>query len=219
MKRDVILAIETANAGGSLSLLRKGFEIDFWAGEDKISRAEDLHTNISSLLSKNLLDKSEIKGISICTGPGSFTGVRVGIATSKGLQKALGCECKGVSMLEAMVLKTKDKGTVITGFSSGKTDICWQSFETDGRNDILEKTSPKITRISEFALHLREFAEKTLILPCDLIEKISKTDFNLKEFNLIEFNENPAKYIGLRSEQINSSTEILPIYARDARIS
>jgi tRNA threonylcarbamoyl adenosine modification protein YeaZ len=224
MSREFVLAIETGIAGGSLSILKNGSEIDFWKGLDKISRSEDLLLNISNLLSKNSLSKKEIKKIAVSIGPGSFTGVRVGIAIAKGLQKALKCECKGVSALESMVLKTENSGIVATGFAIGKNEACWQIFETDGTGEIQSIDVPKITLIKDFAANLKNLKANELIFNSDLYEKILEfgKDNIPSNLKLIELVENPSKYVGLRSVQIfptNPTTEILPIYAREARTS
>jgi tRNA threonylcarbamoyl adenosine modification protein YeaZ len=220
MNKEVILAIETGIAGGSLSLLRNGSEIDFWKGVDKISRSEDLLLNISSLLSKNSLDKNEIKKIAVSCGPGSFTGVRVGIATAKGLQSALKCECCGVSLLESMVLKTKNAGQVITAFAVGKNEVCWQSFETDGYKKIQSRDFSKINLIDDFAMYLKKRRNVECIFESALFNKIPEfeSELDFSSIKLTELKENPSKYIGLRSEQIPSTAEILPVYARESRV-
>lgn len=222
MNREVILAIETGIGGGSISLLAEGSEIAFWKGVDKISKSEDLLSNISNLLSKSNVKKSEIKKIAVSRGPGSFTGVRVGIATAKGLQKALKCECSGISVLEAMVLKSKKTGKVITAFALGKNEVCWQTFEVENLHIIRENDFSRISLIDDFVSDLRNLQNYEVILDSDLFNKTFVSE--LSELNeadesiyVTELDENPSKYIGLRSVQITSPEEILPIYAREAR--
>lgn len=223
MNREVVLAIETGIAGGSLSILRNGSEIDFWKGEEKISRSEDLLINISGLLEKNSLYKNDIKKIFVSKGPGSFTGVRVGIATAKGLQKALKCECSGVSVLEAMVLKTKNPGKSVTGFAVGRNQVCWQTFQTDALSEIRNLDFAKISLIKDFAAKIENQSSFEFILNADLLNKITEAAFDIDfaRLKIEEFKENPAKYIGLRGEQIfsgsGSGIEILPEYAGETR--
>lgn len=220
MNRELTLAIETGIAGGSLSLLRNGSEIDFWKGVDKVSRSEDLLLNISNLLAKNNLNKNEIKRIAVSCGPGSYTGVRVGIATAKGLQSALKCECYGVSLLESMVLKTKNAGEVITGFAVGKNDVCWQIFETDGAGNIRNKDLSKINSIDEFVTYLKSRQNVECIFESSLFNKVSEfaSEPDFSEIKLTELTENPAKFIALRTEQIPLTDEIMPVYARETRV-
>jgi tRNA threonylcarbamoyladenosine biosynthesis protein TsaB len=67
----MILAIESAVGGGSISLLRGSTEIAGWIGEGGVSRAEDLLPNISRLLHKAVVDKYDITKLAVSTGPGS----------------------------------------------------------------------------------------------------------------------------------------------------
>ncbi len=57
---------------------------------------------IQRMLADTGRSRTELTGVGVATGPGSFTGVRIGVATAKGLAWALGCELVAVTSLEAM---------------------------------------------------------------------------------------------------------------------
>lgn len=57
-------------------------------------------------------DRSELRGIVVGTGPGAFTGLRVGIATAKGLAHGLGCPLVGVSTADALLRAASSGGPV-----------------------------------------------------------------------------------------------------------
>jgi tRNA threonylcarbamoyl adenosine modification protein YeaZ len=219
MPREVILAIETGISKGSLSILKDGSELDFWIGEKKIPSSEDLLSNIAKLFSKNNIDKLETKRIAVSIGPGSFTGVRVGIATALGLSKALKCECVGISVLEAIA--SQFTGVVVTAFEVGENEVCWQSFERNKPKQIRSLGQPKIDRIHDFSARLKNHPQKALILDRDLYRKFEEGwhSLNAGDFDLLKWIENPAKYVGLRSEEITLTSNLLPLYARDAGIS
>ncbi|HEX9960533.1 MAG TPA: tRNA (adenosine(37)-N6)-threonylcarbamoyltransferase complex dimerization subunit type 1 TsaB, partial [Pyrinomonadaceae bacterium] len=111
-KDRIVLAIETALHPGSVSILEGATEIDFRVGGAEVSRSEDLLPVISDLLEKNRIHRKQIDLIGVSLGPGSFTGVRVGLATAKGLALGIGCECIGVSTLEALAASSEKKGKV-----------------------------------------------------------------------------------------------------------
>jgi len=219
MPREIILAIETGISKGSLSILKEGSELDFWIGEKNIPCSEDLISNIGKLFSKNNIDKFETKRIAVSTGPGSFTGVRVGIATALGLSKALKCECVGISVLEAMA--SQFIGIVITAFGIGENEVCWQIFETSKLKQIRSLDKPKIDRLHDFSARLKNYPQKTLILDRDLYRKFEEGGHSLNagDFELLKSIENPSKYVGLKSEEITLTSNLLPLYARDAGIS
>ena len=101
-KSKIVLAIEAAIRGGSVSLLDGETEILSWHGVTLVSRAEDLLVNISGILEQSGFDKSQIDMIAVSNGPGSFTGIRIGLATALGLKNSLGIPCFGVSLLAAV---------------------------------------------------------------------------------------------------------------------
>src|SRR5258708_18599521 len=101
------LAIESAISGGSISLL-KGREIANWIGSSNVSKAEDLLANIDHLLAANDIALNEIDLITVSAGPGSFTGIRIGIATALGLKAGLGIAMSSESALKAIAFRQPD---------------------------------------------------------------------------------------------------------------
>lgn len=136
MKEDnsLILSIETAIGGGSISLFKGAIELTTLEGEKEISRAEDLLANITEILKMNSLNLKDLDRIAVSVGPGSYTGIRVGIATVLGLKKALNSDCVGVDTLEALALPAAQQATrVISAVPLGRSDVCWRIAE-DGQS-------------------------------------------------------------------------------------
>ena len=77
-------------------------EIDFWLGKKEISKAEDVLENIEELFVKNGLKKSEIGKIAVSTEAGSATGLKIGMATARGLARGLESELSSVSLLPSL---------------------------------------------------------------------------------------------------------------------
>ncbi len=146
---DILLAIESAIAGGSVALMRGSHRIDGIVGASGQSRAEDLLLNIDELLTRNDLDKTSIKKIIVAAGPGSFTGIRIGIATAIGLAAALGIEVKQVSTLAAIAMASGVSGPVLAALPVGRDTICTQTFSVSAENAI-ESTPPDTISIDEF---------------------------------------------------------------------
>lgn len=79
------LAIKTDNPTAELALVRDGKVIDSaaWVGHRRL--AETLHSQIKDLLQNNNLDWSSIEGVLVFRGPGSFTGLRIGISVANAI--------------------------------------------------------------------------------------------------------------------------------------
>ena len=68
----------------------------------KAGHAGRLLPMIDYLLTLNNVDRRDIGLIAVGSGPGSFTGIRIGIATARGLARAIGCPLMGISTLDAL---------------------------------------------------------------------------------------------------------------------
>lgn len=124
----VIVGIESAIAGGSLCLLSDGKEIASWVGEiDQPLRAEIVMIEITKLLRDTSVERSQLTRVAVSSGPGSFTGIRVGLATAMGLTGGLGIKISRASVLEALAAHTSHSGAVAVPV--GRGTAVWQMFE------------------------------------------------------------------------------------------
>lgn len=164
-----LLAIESAIGGGSVALFSGPSRIDGLVGPAGVSRAEDLLPNIELLLCQNNIDKSALSEIAVSVGPGSFTGIRIGIATVLGLAAALGIDLRRYSMLEAIAVSTKIIGTFTVVLPVGRDTVCAQTFErTD--SGLANCDEPHPLTPEEFHSVLQ--AGKTAVVNSSLFEQL-----------------------------------------------
>ena len=113
-----LLAIETTGAFASVALAKaeiensevKSFEIvGHIDGHDRFSHLQNLTPQIEQVLSENALSIGDVSVIATSVGPGSFTGIRIGVSTARALSQALGIPCAAVPSLEAMALRFAGK--------------------------------------------------------------------------------------------------------------
>jgi tRNA threonylcarbamoyladenosine biosynthesis protein TsaB len=127
------LAIETSTQKGSLSLLKDGAEVDFWAGSETPTISSALLPQISALLAKNNVSLNNLDMIAVSAGPGSFTGTRIGLSTVRALQTALNIPGVGVSLLEALAWSVKDASQRVAALiPAGRTEVYYQEFGFEG---------------------------------------------------------------------------------------
>ncbi len=100
----LILAVDTTNESGSLALLRAGEVIEEMPLHAPKGFAQVLYGDLAELLARHELKPRDIDCFAAATGPGSFTGVRVGLACVKGLAEAVGRPAVGISNLRAIAL-------------------------------------------------------------------------------------------------------------------
>ena len=98
----LVLALDTTTRPGSIALVRGDEVLSVASGDAAKTHAERLPTEIVRLLSDRRLDVTAIDAFAVAAGPGSFTGLRIGIATIQGLAFALNRRVVAVSSLDAL---------------------------------------------------------------------------------------------------------------------
>ncbi len=93
----VILAFDTATRGATVALVRDGAVLG-----ERTSRAIRVLADADELLRGAGLEPGQLDALAVGTGPGSFTGLRMGLAAARGLALALGIPVAGVSTLSAL---------------------------------------------------------------------------------------------------------------------
>lgn len=124
----LVLALETAIGGGSTAILENGRQIDHAEGADGLSKSEDILPIIEELLKKNGIEKKEIGLIAVSEGPGSLTGLRIGLAMAKGLGDSLAAAVYQISALEAMTYCANFEGRVVSAILSKKSGTFFSEF-------------------------------------------------------------------------------------------
>ena len=93
----LVLAFDTATDVATAALVRDGGVVD-----ERRSRAVRILADLDAMLGDAGLERSAVEGIVVGTGPGSYTGLRMGLVTARALSLALGVPVAGVSTLDAL---------------------------------------------------------------------------------------------------------------------
>jgi tRNA threonylcarbamoyladenosine biosynthesis protein TsaB len=128
----LILAVDTSGKNGSLALVRFegeiGHTLELLLLEGGAFSAQ-LIPQISALLAKQSLSKHQIDGFSVVSGPGSFTGLRVGLAAIKASAEILQKPIAAVSLLEVVARAAGTRGRMIAALDAGRGDVYAGAYE------------------------------------------------------------------------------------------
>lgn len=138
----LILAIDTSWKHGSLALARgdaASFELLETASLTGGAFSAELVPQIATVLARRNLRKQEIDGFVAVSGPGSFTGLRVGLAAIKGLVEVLKKPIGTVSVLEALAIASGVSGRVFAALDAQRGEVFTGDY--DVRPETLQATS------------------------------------------------------------------------------
>jgi tRNA threonylcarbamoyladenosine biosynthesis protein TsaB len=120
----ITLALDTSTRTGSCAVLRGGDVLADLPGDAARSHAERLPGDLMDVLARAGLSLPDVDVFAVATGPGSFTGLRVGIATMQGLALAANRPLVGVSVLDALAHAADGAGhAVATWVDAWRGDV------------------------------------------------------------------------------------------------
>ncbi len=106
-----ILAIETTGPHGSVALISdKACFAAHRESKESMSHLKDLMPMIKDMMEEVEADENDIYAIACDVGPGSFTGIRIGVSTARALAQIWGVPCIKVSSLSSAILKKRPEG-------------------------------------------------------------------------------------------------------------
>jgi tRNA threonylcarbamoyladenosine biosynthesis protein TsaB len=128
----IVLALDTALGACSAAVTRDG-RVLAQHGEPMLrGHQERLAMLVQATVAETGLDFAEIDRFAATVGPGSFTGLRVGLAFAKGLALAVGRPCIGIGTLEALAASAPGAGLTVAVIDAKRGQVYLQAF-ADGR--------------------------------------------------------------------------------------
>jgi len=149
-----ILNIETATKNCSVSLAKNGETILCKEiAEQGYSHAEKLHVFIEEILKETGIGVNDLNGIAVSKGPGSYTGLRIGVSTAKGLCYALGIPLISVDTLQVLSKQVViENGLIVPMLDARRMEVY---------SAIFDKNYSKIKEVQAEILTENSYAEIT----------------------------------------------------------
>jgi|HubBroStandDraft_6_1064221.scaffolds.fasta_scaffold435558_2 tRNA threonylcarbamoyladenosine biosynthesis protein TsaB len=180
----LLLAADTSGKHGSIALARcetgTHCEVIEVVPLDGGTFSAQLVPQIAALLAKHGFTKQDVGGFAVVTGPGSFTGLRIGLAVIKALAEVLAKPIAAVSLLEAIAVAGAAYGRVTAVLDAGRGDVYAGEYEVTSSGARLN--GEKLLSRSE----LIESAADSIVLTNDkrLIEAGRSAGLQVKEIEL-----------------------------------
>lgn len=213
-----ILAIDTSSKICSTAILENEEVIDELNLDDGKTHSENLMPLVDEILKKNNIDLKQINLIACSVGPGSFTGIRIGVASIKPIAEVLKIKIASVTSLETLARNVENSETIVSLIDARNNQVYCGIFDKD-YNKKQDFIADDINVVIE---NLKSYNDITcvgdgVILHKDLLIQ------ELKDVRFIENNNQSAINVGkigykkYLENNLFSSDEIMPIYLRKSQ--
>ena len=143
-----ILNLETSTKNCSVSLAKNGETILCKEiAEQGYSHAEKLHVFIEEIVNEANLNFSEIKAVAVSKGPGSYTGLRIGVSAAKGLCYALQIPLISIDTMQVLAKKANFDGLIVPMIDARRMEVYSAIFDKN-HNKIKEVEAEILTENS-----------------------------------------------------------------------
>ena len=234
-----ILGIDTATRINSVAVVKDSVVLAEITADEGLTHSSRLANHVELVIQKSKTRLKDLSGIAISIGPGSFTGLRVGVSFAKALAFSSGLPIAGISTLDALALRMNGtSGKIMTAEGVSKTydelicpaldgkknEVFFALYAKNGKNllKLVQETNASAVSASEKIL---QFAAGTVIFQGDAFAKFGGV-FSSAIKGAAEARENirmPSAVAtavlgsGLISEGLAGSFgELLPMYLRSS---
>jgi len=211
-----ILNIETSTTNCSVAIFNDLNLIEFAeVNTGDYSHSKSLHVFIDSILKKSKISPKDLSAISVSKGPGSYTGLRIGVASAKGLCFALDIPLISIETLKVLSQNILNKGTVIPCLDARRMEVYSAVFDID--NKMIRDTRAEIINENSFEEYLEE---NDVYFIGNANEKLKKIITN-KNAKFIDNHFPSAKQMGLlslnkfKSNRFEDLNNFEPFYLKD----
>lgn len=154
-----ILSIDTSSNICGVSILEDKKLICNLDSNTGRTHSENLMPMIKDAFSKSNLSLNEIDLIACNVGPGSFTGIRIGIATAKAFHDSLNIPCIGISSLESLAYNDDDNSNLVCSILDCKNSNCYFALYERKENHYETLIEPQSNDIDSALAILKSYIE------------------------------------------------------------
>ena len=213
-----ILSIDTSSSNCATALLEEDKLIDENSLNNGLTHSENLMPLIDELLRRNNTKLKDIDLISVSVGPGSFTGIRIGIATIKAMAEVHNIKVAGVTSLETLARIDESEKNKICLIDARNNQVYFGAF--DSEYNLLEEY--KADDINNLIDIMKKYENAVLIgngavLHKELLEENIKGSVILEDSLQTAENTGKIGYKKFLNGNLENADTIMPLYLRKSQ--
>lgn len=152
----LVLGIETATRTGGVAVVSDTGVLAEYTLNIEVTHSERLMATVDRVLSDTGITVRSIDGIAVSVGPGSFTGLRIGISTVKGLAFTTGLPVSAVPTLRALAWNLPRAGQPICPLLDARKNEVYAAIFRYQDGALQQVMAESVVPLSELALHIAE---------------------------------------------------------------
>ena len=145
-----ILALDTAGKSAGVAILADDRLLYECYLEVGLTHSETIMPLVDGAFRMTGLKPRDIGLYAVTAGPGSFTGLRIGLAAAKGLALPCNTPCAAVSTLEALANQHTGQGTVITALDARRSQVYWAAFDLESHARLTPDDAAPVDSLAPF---------------------------------------------------------------------
>lgn len=217
-----ILAIDTSATAASVAVAVEDKIIGEYFIDTKLTHSQTLMPMAEQLLKNVSLSVKDLDAVAVNAGPGSFTGVRIGVAAAKGIAFADDLPCVSVSTLHSMAYNMLESDCIVCGVMDARCQQVYNAmFKVNGKS-VERLTEDRALSLEDLKLELERINDKVILVGDGAV--IAEKYFEGKLSNVVSAPVNKrmqkasstaiAALEMLKEGKTVNSDELMPVYLR-----
>ncbi len=159
-----ILGVEGSAVSASVSVVENGKVIALESSNTGLTHSQTLMPMVESTLKKAEAVINDIDYIAVSNGPGSFTGIRIGVSLVKGLADPLNKKCVAVSTLEAIAKPLENTGVIAASVMDARCNQVYSALFDCEKGEMKRLTEDDAITIDELTEKLKKQDKKVVLI-------------------------------------------------------
>lgn len=217
-----ILAVDTSATAASVAVAEENKLIGEFSINTALTHSQTLMPMVDELLKNTGLSVNDIDVVAVNAGPGSFTGVRIGVAAVKGIAFPKNMPCVSVSTLESMAYNMLGNDCVVCSVMDARCSQVYNAlFKVNGYT-VTRMTDDRALSLTDLKLELQNIREKIVLVGDGAVLCSKFLDSELENVMLAPFNNRIqtassvayAAFEKIKNGETLTADELMPVYLR-----
>lgn len=217
-----ILAVDTSATAASVAVAEENKLIGEFSINTALTHSQTLMPMVDELLKNTGLSVNDIDAVAVNAGPGSFTGVRIGVAAVKGIAFPKNLPCVSVSTLESMAYNMLGNDCIVCSVMDARCSQVYNALFRVKGCTVTRMTDDRALSLTDLKNELRNINEKVVLVGDGAVLCSKFLGEELENIMLAPFNnriQTASSVVYAAFEKINNgetvkADELMPVYLR-----